>query len=513
MLAQVVGIPGLSKRGLTSDADGSTLLSKDEMTDHPLRIMVARRLTDVLDTPAVSKVLELKWTLFARARFMRRMVSFALYFALFCVVTLLRDRSQALRQYGDGWAGVVRPILEISLVIGAFMSLLHDWRARWVGRRSGRGGRFLEVSSALLILACAALFIAETAADTSLSEAIDTCAAAAALLMWLRLLHFCRAFSTVGQFASLLEHMGRRMLPFVAGLTLMVAAFGHAFYLLFRNNARGTMGDWRALLRVYQALLGNVTALTDEFEFAAQNWMAVLLFVAFTAAVVIGMLSLLVASMVDAMPAVKRQVYSDWLLERTTLILDVETELSAQQRSDPTLFPTVVHVLRPASALDTSDDSAAPRAPPAATVVSAAASAAADEEALKPLLTLTSKVDTLSQLIRAMQARDVKHRTAAARRAERHRERAEKRQTHGSLVHQRRAPAGAGAAEAGAAARQEERAAGGYDREVVEPGSALEDGAIPPSMAAALAAAAKPKKRMIPTIKKRIAARSAKGTL
>ena len=151
---------------------------------------------------------------------------------------------------------------------------------------------------------------------------------------------------------------------FLLILGIILIAFAFAFFQLFQPTIKDALREMEeegdvmiddggeayvylsgSLVRVVGLMLGEFTP--DIFENSASASLGVFLLVCYMLITPIILLNALIAIMGDSYERVILNVSAEWRCEQAKILLEFEQLLYPEQRKDPRMFPTWVHVLQP----------------------------------------------------------------------------------------------------------------------------------------------------------------------
>jgi Ion transport protein len=306
-------------------------------------------------TRLIQTLIDYKWEQFGRRMFLQRMVMYMMYLLCFCIASLgFEDESYAeldtVNWTKRTW---IRAVLELIVVLfSAHYFYLevqqfrreHSWRAY-----AADVWNWLDISSCMLIFVLVPASIWEWPQRRALQGIV-------AVLLWLKLLHFLRAFFVTGPFIRMVLAILNGIMPFMLILVVVMIAFSHGLSMLFVDSDDPDLvfeySSWNGLLKAYQLLLGDFDV--SELRRAEYTVVALVFFIVFTLFGLILLLNLLIALMSSIYERVQSNVLEEWYAERADLILELEQSMSVFQRQGEAgrrNFPAHIHVLQPAAIL------------------------------------------------------------------------------------------------------------------------------------------------------------------
>ncbi|CAF4221140.1 unnamed protein product, partial [Rotaria sordida] len=151
----------------------------------------------------------------------------------------------------------------------------------------------------------------------------------ACLLAWTYMFFFIMPFRFTGPFVIMIYKMlFNDVLRFCIIYIIFLAGFSQSYFVLFNRN--GLQGYFSSVKQCFLGLLGDF-----HFEHYAKEqylWAGTLLFILYVVIITILLLNLLIAMMGDTYKDVKRSARQLWHLERTRIVLDIESGISASKR-------------------------------------------------------------------------------------------------------------------------------------------------------------------------------------
>jgi Ion transport protein len=322
----------------TTDTTG-LISAREYLQHHPLDALLKSGLKSAFGTECVRRAVDYKWTAFARQLYLQRMATYLLFLLCYVLATVqfgfepysvIWDRDEFTDVSGQDvihsqWVwSCVRVLLEAAvLAFGVHYALVeyHQFRREPSAKAYLTDPwNILDVTSCVLIAVLVPLHIADSTHRFPVQSVLS-------VLLWVKSLHYARGFFSTGPFIRMLVEIGAGTTSFMLILIVVLCGFAQAFLLVFHSpdNVNAFASDyasWTVLLRVYQLMLGDADM--DEIRAADFPGMAIALFVAFTLIVVILMLNLLIALMSSIFERVHENVESEWYLERTEIILELE---------------------------------------------------------------------------------------------------------------------------------------------------------------------------------------------
>eukprot|EP00730_Choanoeca_flexa_P003264 TRINITY_DN11346_c0_g1_i2.p1 TRINITY_DN11346_c0_g1~~TRINITY_DN11346_c0_g1_i2.p1 ORF type:complete len:820 (+),score=150.12 TRINITY_DN11346_c0_g1_i2:141-2462(+) len=324
---------------------------------------------------AMKTVLEFKWNTYARARFLRELVLFAAFLALYTVFTLIASRST---RFTDGlvstmfgsFTGLLSCILALvlpcysiralnleykqfrrgALIYGDDPTVLHPadfWAVLLV---LFDGWNLLQTASASLSLTSCVLFLLGWTAYFPI-------AAIAAYLTWIQVLYFLRAYELTGGLVRMVFKVFYYTGPFMMILLIVLLASANCFYVIFSDldgqDAEAMVGADDSVLQVlfktFRMLLLGDGAAPDGLPESrpALHAMVTLLFTLFMVSVNIFMLNLMINLLDDFMQRINDDEGDAFPFEQARIIAEIELTMSDTELAEVAYFPRWLHVLKP----------------------------------------------------------------------------------------------------------------------------------------------------------------------
>ncbi|UJR09267.1 hypothetical protein I4U23_013512 [Adineta vaga] len=151
----------------------------------------------------------------------------------------------------------------------------------------------------------------------------------ASLLGWGYMFFFTMPFRFTGPFVIMIYKMlFNDVLRFCIIYTIFLAGFSQSFFVLFNEN--GFHGYMTTIKQCFLGLLGDFDL--DFYIEGTHPFISVSLLIFYVVVVTILLLNLLVAMMGDTYADVKKSAKKLWHLERARIALDVENNMSANER-------------------------------------------------------------------------------------------------------------------------------------------------------------------------------------
>mmetsp|Transcript_38088 Transcript_38088/g.120281 ORF Transcript_38088/g.120281 Transcript_38088/m.120281 type:complete len:266 (-) Transcript_38088:27-824(-) len=174
----------------------------------------------------------------------------------------------------------------------------------------------------------------------------------ACFLNWNKVLFFMRAFKGTGALVRMVVVIGWDIRYLFMLLVVVNISASLSYYVLYESSQPdGGGGFWEGFLEVYAMMLGDFDI--EKFDGTRSPLLAKLLFVSFTLLQSILLLNLLIALMGDSYEKVQEKAISYTLLERASIICEIELMMSDADKKNPNYFPKWLHVLFPKAQLHT----------------------------------------------------------------------------------------------------------------------------------------------------------------
>jgi len=173
------------------------------------------------------------------------------------------------------------------------------------------------------------------------------------LLLWSKVLYFLRAFEETGVFTMMIVRIIFKIRYFIVIMGIMILGFTFTFYIMFNESDRLRVNvDRRAydglvlsLITTYNmGVLGdfNMEAFHEQEQ---ETWLLALFFL-LTAIVQIVLLNLLIALMGSIYEEEQENSSNHRRAERASMLLEIESKMSEEERGNAEFFPEHLHVLR-----------------------------------------------------------------------------------------------------------------------------------------------------------------------
>ena len=336
----------------------------------PLFMLGKYGVTGAFSSRLVRHAVEFKWEQFGRRYVLQRMLLYALFLLLFCVLTLTPLLHEG---YNDSATGVIHTLLEVIFLAAAVYYMQYEVR-----QCAGEGPatyfssvwNFLDLFGySMAVATCIARLAGQ--ADSVSSRSGD---AVTAILLWFKTLAFARGFKATGPFVGTLLQTFRPIGFFLVCLLVVILGFSHALHLLSYPLDRGgaltgshlVYANWESIYNVYFAMLGQVEI--DDLRQALSPGLALTLMCVFSLVATIIMLNVLIALLNDIYQRVSRNAEAEWYMERCRLVMEIENTLTAHQHNSA-WFPVWLHVLEPVTRAHTAPQSSSVAATAAGSTV------------------------------------------------------------------------------------------------------------------------------------------------
>ncbi|CAF3726658.1 unnamed protein product [Rotaria sp. Silwood1] len=151
----------------------------------------------------------------------------------------------------------------------------------------------------------------------------------ACLLGWIYMFFFIMPFRFTGPFVIMIYKMlFNDVLRFCIIYIIFLAGFSQSYFVLFNRN--GLQGYLSSVKHCFLGLLGDFHL--EHYVKEQYLWAGALLFILYVVIITILLLNLLIAMMGDTYKDVKRSARQLWHLERTRIVLDIESGISVSKR-------------------------------------------------------------------------------------------------------------------------------------------------------------------------------------
>ncbi|KAG8456897.1 hypothetical protein KFE25_012687 [Diacronema lutheri] len=332
----------------------------------PLRMIVRDGLSDLVDVPVVSKMLDTMWNRFTFRFQLADALSAYATIGLFLLITT-RLFGHAHMQVGHllgewdwkEWLLVVMMAAIIVIVLLGTRDELYEFRRLGARRYFGNQWNVLEVISYSLLCVTLGLDLGllldylpkhvtrcvEMSADGPSCFSADVLklkrrvTALSALLVWIRGLKYLTMWKALGTLVRMVEKMMREVVVFAVVFTFFVAAWSNAFTVIMQDaplpdgaaddpdapaNRFENFGD--SLLVCFRLSLGDFEF--DDFTyFKEEETVMLALWLSFLFIGAVLMLNLLIAQLSNVYSIITGNVEAEYLLSRAAVIFNTQDQL------------------------------------------------------------------------------------------------------------------------------------------------------------------------------------------
>eukprot|EP00048_Salpingoeca_helianthica_P006268 m.96577 g.96577 ORF g.96577 m.96577 type:complete len:1549 (+) comp13947_c0_seq4:32-4678(+) len=349
------------------------------------------------------RVIQFKWETYARRLFLKEIALYLLYLGLFLTFSVLmvrRPEGAALPDLVDDRDSLTCVVLCLAIPLYAIRTLVLSYRQlrgypmkedtddsalaarpphpprhpnvkalRTTVRRCylyfSIGWNTLQVAvAALSLTACLCYLIG--------SREVRNVSAVCAVLSWIQVLHFLRAFAWTGGLVRMIFKVLRQSIPYVAIIAIVLVGCSNAFFILTSdlNDSDNELAVFRradtlgqSMFAMYLILmLGEFQDTVSMLALGPRTTLLTLLFCLFTLVVFIFMLNLMINLMGDFMAQIQKDEGDAFPFEKAQIIAELEHSLSERRLNDPHWFPTWLVVLSPKEASASTEDDHGPAA-------------------------------------------------------------------------------------------------------------------------------------------------------
>ncbi|KAI9352985.1 hypothetical protein DFJ73DRAFT_339333 [Zopfochytrium polystomum] len=356
----ISGIDSLLDAGLprASNLNGGASVWKDYSA---LEIATATQNLDAMSHPVMNCLLKAKWYLYARRKFLQRMVLSILLMSTFTAALALQPSNPKARyEYGfynngESAVPVLRVVFEAATVIGVTCLMFYDFRnlvdpRAWRLRSKGlsitlRLEKLEPLAFGILIYICTifrlSLSIPSYTEETlrKVRNGEDLILGAAAIIGWISLLHFANGFSRLGPLTlTFRKILLGDLLEWAMIYSVFTIGFGCALFLLMLDVPRNTeyeVADWDYLpgsvLWTIRFIFAQ--AVFDDFRKSHMPGVTQTLFLAYAFLVMVLLFNVLIAMLSQTFGAVAQDSNRLWLVQFGRIIVEIDSRLTQSERA------------------------------------------------------------------------------------------------------------------------------------------------------------------------------------
>lgn len=304
-----------------SDKDSALLITLNGKTNEHL---------DMLNSGIIYRLLEEKWTTFARGKFYRRLLFAVLYLLAFSLSIYYRPRHLDFLRIENG-DDVFRLVAEGFTVLGAIIYLVLEIKdvlitqgiaAQLITLRDAPGKSLFLVSCILVIIALPCRYLGQRDAETTMMIL-------AAPMAWCYLLFFCRGFGAIGPFVNMIYRMcAGDMSRFFIIYIIYVVGLAQAFSYVMKG-VEGYQNEGYTIMTLMRMTFGEF----DFFQFdkSRHATLAKLLFFYFMLFVTVLLMNMLIAMMANTYQNISDRSEKEWRRQWAQIIMVLERSVKPSE--------------------------------------------------------------------------------------------------------------------------------------------------------------------------------------
>ncbi|CAH3196355.1 unnamed protein product, partial [Porites evermanni] len=304
-----------------SDKDSALLITLNGKTNEHL---------DMLNSGIIYRLLEEKWTTFARGKFYRRLLFAVLYLLAFSLSIYYRPRHLDFLRIENG-DDVFRLVAEGFTVLGAIIYLVLEIKdvlitqgitAQLITLRDAPGKSLFLVSCILVIIALPCRYLGQRDAETTMMIL-------AAPMAWCYLLFFCRGFGAIGPFVNMIYRMcAGDMSRFFIIYIIYVVGLAQAFSYVMKG-VEGYQNEGYTIMTLMRMTFGEF----DFFQFdkSRHPTLAKLLFFYFMLFVTVLLMNMLIAMMANTYQNISDRSEKEWRRQWAQIIMVLERSVKPSE--------------------------------------------------------------------------------------------------------------------------------------------------------------------------------------
>lgn len=307
---------------------------------------------DMLQGGVVTSLLDKKWQVFARTKFLRLFVYHIIHILCLSCAVYLRPNDITTLITGTDASSIARYVFEILTVLGCIMALFYACREVWIETFKGFWQNIKSIPSRLLYdFGCILVILCIPMRIAKLVNVEDWFLVFAIPFLWSYFLFFARGFRLTGPFVTMIYNMIKTdLLRFGVIYIIIWGTSAIVFFYQFKDlNVTAFQTELGTFMTLLQMSLGEFSY--SDIRSGRYPPLAVILFIVYMMLVHVLLLNMLIAMMTRTYESIAKQTKKEWRRQWASIVIIMERSYSnVDKLYFQDLYSTQMHARRVTSA-------------------------------------------------------------------------------------------------------------------------------------------------------------------